>query len=136
MLGGAGQKISTMVELAEDRLSFWSQLRELAGLTPDPGFMAGLIQDFLRDAEGLRAAMDEAARDERLGDLQDHAHALKGSAGNLGVEAVATVCERLQNAGPADLASGTIRYELDWLADLLQRARPALLVHASSQLHR
>ncbi|MEF8792627.1 ATP-binding protein [Thiohalorhabdus sp.] len=109
-------------------------LRELAGLTSDPAFMASLIQGFLRDADNLHAKMKEAAGAGNLEELQGHAHALKGSASNIGVEAVANVCHRLQEADATDLGSGTVRYELDWLAELLQRARPALLVHASGQL--
>ena len=111
-------------------------LQELAGLTADPAFMADLIQGFLRDAEALHAKMTAAAGDNRLEDLRGQAHALKGSAANLGVEAVANVCERLQHAEPDDLAGGGVRAELDWLEELLKRARPALLVHASGQLQR
>jgi two-component system sensor histidine kinase RpfC len=121
---------------ADGQLVSEQTLKELAGLTSDPAFMANLIQDFLRDAEGLHAKMEADANDGRLEDLQGHAHALKGSACNLGVEAVANVCDRLQHADAADLASGTVRYELDWVGELLQRARPALLVHASGQLRR
>ncbi|HKJ70924.1 MAG TPA: ATP-binding protein [Gammaproteobacteria bacterium] len=125
----AGSTATPDGQLVSDRT-----LRELACLTSDPAFMANLIQGFLRDADSLVGRMEEAAGGDQLEVLHGQAHALKGSASNLGIEAVANVCERLQHADPVDLSSGTVRYELDWLRELLKRARPALLVHASGQL--
>ncbi len=109
-------------------------LQGLRDMSSDPRFLANLIQDFLRDAGHLRAQMVAAVEEHRIGDLREYAHALKGSASNLGVEAVANVCDRLQSADSADLSSGTVQYELDWLSDLLRRVQPALLIHASSRL--
>jgi len=111
-------------------------MKELARMSQDPAFLSNLIQGFLRDSEKLLGAMETAAEECRLEDLRGNAHTLKGSAANLGVEAVANVCGRLQNASATDLASGHLRHELEALQDLLKRARPALLVHASGQLHR
>jgi len=108
--------------------------RELGEMTQDPRFLANLIQDFLGNAEALRAKMIAAAEERRLADLQEHAHALKGSAANLGAEALANACQRLQFADSADLSTGTVHYELEWIADLMDRLRPALLVRASRRL--
>ncbi len=122
------------LETPDGRLVSAKTMQELQALTKDPAFLADLIQGFLRDAHGLHGQMAEALAQGDVETLRDRAHALKGSAGNLGLEAVANVCERLQHADSADAASGALRYELDWLAELLERARPALLLQANTRL--
>ncbi|MFP4614387.1 MAG: ATP-binding protein [Thiohalorhabdus sp.] len=122
------------VETEEGTLVSPCTMKDLAGMSRDPALLAGLIQGFLRDSENLVERMERAAAECRLEDLQKCAHTLKGSAGNLGVEAVANVCERLLGASATDLAAGTIHRDLEGLRDLLARARPALLLHASGQL--
>jgi len=111
-------------------------LQRLSGMARDPAFMAELINNFLRDAEALIEDMEAAEADGHLEELQYHAHALHGSAANLGVRALADVAAGLRYADGTDMATGTLRYELARLRDLLDRARPALLVHASGQLRR
>jgi two-component system sensor histidine kinase RpfC len=111
-------------------------LQQLAGMARDPAFLSDLIENFLRDAEKLIEHLETA---EAAGDLEGihyHAHALHGSAGNLGVQAIAEAAAALRHADQTDLRTGTVGYELGTLRELLGRTRPALLVHASGQLRR
>jgi two-component system sensor histidine kinase RpfC len=111
-------------------------LQQLATMARDPAFMSDLIENFLTDAEKLIEHLESA---EAAGDLEGihyHAHALHGSAGNLGVRAIAEAAAALRHADRSDLQTGTVRYELGTLRELLGRTRPALLVHASGQLRR
>ena len=111
-------------------------LQRLSGMARDPAFMAELINNFLRDAKALIDDMEAAEVAGHLEELQYHAHALHGSAANLGVQALAEAASGLRHADAADMATGTLRYELRRLRELLDQARPALLVHASGQLRR
>ena len=118
-------------ELVSDRT-----LQQLAGMARDPSFLSDLIENFLQDAEKLIENLETA---EAAGDLEGihyHSHALHGSAGNLGVRAMAEAAAALRHADQTDLQTGTVRYELGTLRELLGRTRPALLVHASGQLRR
>lgn len=118
-------------ELVSDRT-----LQQLAGMARDPSFLSDLIENFLQDAEKLIENLETA---EAAGDLEGihyHSHALHGSAGNLGVRAMAEAAAALRHADRTDLQTGTVRYELGTLRELLGRTRPALLVHASGQLRR
>jgi two-component system sensor histidine kinase RpfC len=119
-----------------DELVSEKTLRRLSGMARDPAFMADLIDNFLRDAESLIEGLEAA---ERAGDLEGihyNAHALHGSAANLGVRALADAANALRHADQADLRTGTIRYQLAQLRELLDRTRPALLLHASGRLRR
>lgn len=111
-------------------------LQRLASMARDPAFMSELIDNFLRDAGKVVTDMETA---ESLGDLEQlryHAHALHGSAANLGVVALSEAAAALRHADRTDLKTGTVRYELDRIRELLERSRPALLVHASKRLQR
>jgi len=109
-------------------------LQRLSSMARDPSFMAELIDNFLRDADSVLREMEAAESAGDLEQLQYHAHALHGSAANLGVRALADGAAALRYADTADLRTGTVRYELSRLRELLERSRPALLVHASGQI--
>lgn len=80
-----------------------SELRELGG-PEDPGFVAGLVRDYLAHGDGAIAAMRRAAASGADGDLESAAHGLKGSSANLGAAALAAICADLQRAGAARAA--------------------------------
>ena len=50
--------------------------------------MARLIHGFLEDTETLLGKMQQALREQRYNEFKDIAHALKGSAGSVGAEAL------------------------------------------------
>lgn len=111
-------------------------LQRLSSMAKDPAFMAELIDNFLHDAQAVLNEMEAA---ESVGDLEQlkyHAHALHGSAANLGVLALSEAAATLHHADATDLKTGTVRYELERARELLERSRPALLVHASGRLRR
>ena len=111
-------------------------LQRLSSMARDPSFMAELIDNFLRDADSVLAEMEAAESAGDIDQLHYHAHALHGSAANLGVRALAEGAAALRYADKADMKTGTVRYELARLRELLERSRPALLVHASGRIRR
>ncbi|MBI3856754.1 MAG: Hpt domain-containing protein [Planctomycetes bacterium] len=64
-----------------------------------PGFLAELIDLFLKEAEAHVTKLREslAARDAKV--FERSAHTLKGSCGNLGAQAMSRICADLQNVG-------------------------------------
>ena len=64
-----------------------------------PGFLAELIDLFLKEAVGHLATLRDAlaSRDARA--FERSAHTLKGSCGNLGALAMSRICADLQAAG-------------------------------------
>jgi HPt (histidine-containing phosphotransfer) domain-containing protein len=70
------------------------ELRDIGG----PSFLAELIDLFISEGTGHVARIRESfdARDAQL--LERSAHTLKGSAGNLGAQALSRLCADLQTA--------------------------------------
>lgn len=96
-------------------------LREILGVDPDSGMLAGLVQRLVKASEPLLADMEaalEAGDPERLATA---AHALKGGARSMAAVQLGNVAEELQHGGragrlPADLAP--VRAALDELQSL------------------
>ena len=107
-------------------------LAHIADMAGDAATLSGIIHGFLEDGRRQREAMAQALVEGRLADLRGTAHELKGSAAHLGVEAVATVCARLQETEHAEAA----RADLERLDALLQRLRPVLMERAGAILER
>jgi two-component system sensor histidine kinase RpfC len=129
-------RIGSRTGSGEPELVSDKTLQRLSSMAKDPAFMAELIDNFLRDAQSVLAEMEAAESVGDLDQLQYHAHALHGSAASLGVLALAEAAATLRHADATDMKTGTVRYELDRLRELLERSRPALLVHASGRLRR
>ncbi len=55
-------------------------------------FMPDLIHGFLHDTEELLHSMEKAAKEKRYKDFKDIAHAMKGSAGSVGAQALYDIC--------------------------------------------
>ena len=85
-------------------------LRELAG-PETPEFMDELLATYLRDVPARMEAIREAAGSRDAKALQQAAHALKGSSGNVGAQRLRKLCLLLEQLG----ANGT----LDGAAELL-----------------
>jgi len=58
-------------------------------------FIPELIHGFLSDTEQLLSDMEAAIRDKQYGDFRDLVHAMKGSAGNVGAQALFDACARV-----------------------------------------
>jgi HPt (histidine-containing phosphotransfer) domain-containing protein len=104
-------------------------LRDMAD--GDTSYLDRAIGNFVSGSPDLLAAIRSAVGDSDVPALQQAAHRLAGSAGNLGVGAVATAArelEHLADAGSARPAEGT----LDQLAETLERGRTAVLAYRES----
>jgi two-component system, sensor histidine kinase and response regulator len=86
------------------------ELRTLGG----DGIVAELVGMFLEDTPPRLAALREAMQEGDAESIEGVAHALKGSAGNMGATRLAGVCARLENAG--------ISRDLTSVKDLLPQA--------------
>ncbi|MGE5240169.1 MAG: ATP-binding protein [Bacteroidota bacterium] len=69
-------------------------------------FIPELIHGFLSDAEQLLSDMEAAMRAKQYGDFKDLVHALKGSAGNVGAQALYEICARAY-----DMTEEALRHE-------------------------
>lgn len=83
------------------------QVADLVGLDRGQGAVfAGFVRAFLAGAEGRLRQLQELAGAGESRALADGAHALRGSAGNVGAARLAGVLERLEGAAKrGDLAA-------------------------------
>jgi len=103
------------------------KLRELAALTDDPEFVPDLLRGFMKDAQTLIARMQAAVTAGRLHEFKDWVHALKGSAANVGAEALHHACARVHRLPVSELTDGGAERELRQLLVLYERTRPLLI---------
>jgi two-component system sensor histidine kinase RpfC len=95
-------------------------------------FVAGLVGDFLRDAEGSLRTLEAAAGAGDVSRFRAEAHALRSSAANIGAKSVWNACRaaealpanEVRAAGPRQ--AGTVRSEVD-------RVRTAWAVQAGTK---
>ena len=82
-------------------------------------FLAGLVQDFLRDAEQSLRALEAAANENDVSRFRAEAHALRSSAANIGAKAVWGACRAAEVLPAAEVPAagprqaGAVRSELD-----------------------
>ena len=82
------------VDLLDEAI--WRELEEIMG---DQEEMLALINSFLEDSEGLMSAIAQAYENHHIEQLQQQAHALKGSSANLGLSALSEVCRQIDHYG-------------------------------------
>ena len=63
-------------------------LGKLEQLSRDPNFVASLVDDFLSDAEIIMQDIEASAREHDHHEFRDQIHGLRGSAANIGAEAL------------------------------------------------
>ena len=97
------------------------RLRDLG----DDDLLAELSAMFLDDASSRVAALRRALEAGDAESVEQTAHTLKGSSGNMGAARMAALCARLQEAGALGDLSGGAKL-LDLLEEELGRVRPAL----------
>jgi two-component system sensor histidine kinase RpfC len=82
---------------------------ELAALEKRGDFLTNLIRIFLQTGEEKIEKIEQALIARQYGHVSDFAHALKGSAGQIGATTLMELCNRMSHLGPADLMEdGTI----------------------------
>jgi two-component system, sensor histidine kinase and response regulator len=96
-------------------------LRELG----DPGLFSELVEMFIGDTAERIAALRRALGEGDASEVEQAAHTLKGSAGNMGAATMARISARLQEAGSAEELE-EIPGLLDRLEQEFERVRPAL----------
>ncbi len=98
------------------------RVAELVGPEPDEEereLVGDIVASFVQRAPSALTGIETALRDGRAEDLHQRAHALKGSAANLGAGGVADLCAGIEaqgRAGTLDIAPATLdalREELD-----------------------
>jgi two-component system sensor histidine kinase RpfC len=77
--------------------------RELAALGEKGDFLEKLVRIFLQAGEQKIDSIEKNMRDRNFGRVAELAHALKGSAGQIGALPLMELCNRLSRIGPTDL---------------------------------
>jgi two-component system sensor histidine kinase RpfC len=67
------------------------------------GFVVDLVAGFLADGEKLVVAMSTSAREADYKGFREQVHALKGSAGSIGAEALYNKCREVSQVAPREL---------------------------------
>jgi two-component system, sensor histidine kinase RpfC len=82
----------------------FSILRELASLSNDKNFLYEVVASFSSDVLKSIEAMEESLRDERYMEVQRHAHAMQGTASNVGVVAISKIGRDIEKMNPLQAA--------------------------------
>ena len=88
-------------EWADAKILDESRLAEMAEYDDDGSLIAGMIKSYLADMPARIAAMQAAHDADDAGALALAAHALKGSASNIGARRLSAICKRIEAAGSA-----------------------------------
>jgi two-component system sensor histidine kinase RpfC len=78
------------------------KLKELEGIGRS-GFVVDLVAGFLADGEKLVAAMSASVAEADYKGFREQVHALKGSAGSIGAEALYEKCREVSQVAPREL---------------------------------
>ena len=100
------------------------KLRDLSS-DGDPDLVAEVIGLFLQEAPRRVAVLRAAAARGDTKELRDVAHALKGSAGQLGARGVQMVAGRIEDLGRSGITAGAVAL-VEGLDAEFQRARTAM----------
>lgn len=82
----------------------WSILDNLARFA-DSDFVIETLNEYVTNAESLIAAMEAAVQASDTRAFRDNVHALRGTSGNVGAEAVSKLCQDLHGIGRERLRS-------------------------------
>jgi two-component system sensor histidine kinase RpfC len=82
------------------------KLNSLSQLGADPEFIKQLVEGFSRDGERLMFNMRQACDERDYPGLRDAAHALKGTAVELGTVDLVRLCKHVEELKPYDMTSG------------------------------
>lgn len=102
-----------------------STISELAALGGKEDFLEKLIRIFLQSGEQKIDSIEKAMRSQNFGLVADLAHALKGSAGQIGAVTMQKICHFLSRAGSTELRKDGNKTVKD-LKGEFERVRSAL----------
>ena len=100
------------------------KLRQLETLG-EPGFVAGLCQNFLSDTPERLQRMKEALKRREWADLERDAHSLKASSASLGAMDMSTLCATIETAARTKNGDG-VQLLLEQLAQEIVRVESEL----------
>lgn len=100
-------------------------ISELVALGGKEDFLEKLIQIFLQSGEQKIDSIEKSMRSQNFGLVADLAHALKGSAGQIGAVTVQEICHLLSRAGSTELRKDGKKIVKD-LKGEFERVRSAL----------
>jgi two-component system sensor histidine kinase RpfC len=95
-------------------------------------FISGLVSQFSDDATELLSSLREAVAEENVKRFRDAAHALRGSAANLGAARVFSNCLALRSITPSQLAvegDGRVAQLMDDVGDTIEILRAHIAAH-------
>lgn len=78
----------------------FSILHELAALSNDRDFLSEVVASFSSDVLKSIEAMEESLRDKRYMEVQRQAHAMQGTASNVGVVAISQIALEIERMNP------------------------------------
>ena len=81
----------------------WSIIRRLSKFSSDEGFILEILEDFSADAESLLKDINAAVAARDPAAFRDKIHALRGTSGNVGAEAIRRLCQELTGISTNDL---------------------------------
>jgi len=105
---------------------------DLAALGGKGDFLEKLIQIFLETGEQKVDSIETAMLARNYGPVADLAHALKGSAGQIGAMRLAELCHQLSRIGPAGLGRDS-QVLVKGLREEFENVRRALEIHAKER---
>ena len=88
----------------------WSMISRLSNFSSDEGFILEILQDFTADAEALLNEINAAVAARDPGAFRDKIHALRGTSGNVGAEAIRRLCQELTGITANDLKNNGDEY--------------------------
>lgn len=100
---------------ADSELIDFSILRELAAVSNDRDFLTEVVASFSSDVLKSIDAMEESLRDKRYMEVQRYAHAMRGTASNVGVVAISKIAHEIERMNPLQV--------MEKLPRLLMKAR-------------
>ena len=115
--------------ISVDRLEF------IASLADDASFTTSLIKNFIDDSEILVNKLQRAINEMNLHAVAELAHAIKGTAANIGAHGLELACNNLQQAALNGLSEESGKQKIKTVSDILQRTRVELLEYSRNSLH-
>jgi two-component system sensor histidine kinase RpfC len=100
-------------------------VQDLRGLRPDSDLFEGLVQEFQRGSQEILDALRRAHAEGDFHGFRELAHALQGSAGDMGAARAARLCRELRSVFPASFqtSAGSL---LAALSETLRQTHAAL----------
>lgn len=125
------EKTSFPVEKGNATLLNESTLKRLELLGEGRDFVDTIISGFISESERLLQTMREALLRNQYESFQELAHTLKGSAGNVGADALFQICREILQLSHADL-QGSASNLLNKAVDSFKSSRLALIAYMES----